>query len=939
MGKDTRGLGRALPRVTTDRRDAEISAATTLRVAIRVLAGLAASIGAIVFAAWMFGWAGLVRLHPSLPPMSANATIWMVLGGLGLAATTTRAWQRAAPALGMLVASMAGLTLGEYLFAANLGIDELFVRADLVTWPRHPGRPAANTAAAFTLSGLALALHARPLSVLRAVAIGMCGATVIALAAVSLFSHTLALTEGLPWLVGGRDMAIPTAVGLMLLGIGFSALAWFVSDEATAPGWVPLAIGLIGLLATSALWQGAIRAERGHVKAVVQRQAVAMRDASAARLADHVHALMRMAHRWEVSGAPAEAAWRADAALYYAHAGDYQAVVWVDAQGAARWVEPLAGNEWVVNVTPPANSLRRLAFDRAMETRHPVVTPLMDLKVGGRGFFVVTPIIERGRPAGAIVGVFRAQKFFSMVVSDDGDLGVEILDGERTAYARRVVEEAVSREFASDALPVGAGTSWKVRTLPGAGLLERERSAMPTAVLGAGIVVSMLLMTAGLLLSSSLGRADRLRAAHRELEGQAGALAEQTRALERARDLALDATRAKSAFLATISHEIRTPMNGIIGLDGDAARHAARGRSARRARRRILQSAESLLTIINDVLDFSKIEAGKLTLERADVDLRQIVEDAIRLLGASARDKAAHARRRIVDAGVPTRLVGDPSRLRQVLLNLVGNAVKFTPRGRYGARRSSLDARRAADRRRRCVQFAVSDTGIGIAADVQPRLFQPFTQADASTTRRYGGTGLGLAICRQLVELMGGAIGVESAPDRGSTFWFTCRSIGASGCRVAAAAARAPMRRHRRAARGVGAARSCWSRTTPSTSRSRVRMLDEAGTPRRHRQQRRRGGRRRRARRAYDVVLMDCQMPELDGYEATTPHPRRRVAARRVPIVAVTANAAVDDRERCLAAGMDDYLSKPVTLSELARVVAHWGGRHESASLAPDTAA
>jgi signal transduction histidine kinase/CheY-like chemotaxis protein len=404
-----------------------------------------------------------------------------------------------------------------------------------------------------------------------------------------------------------------------------------------------------------------------------------------------------------------------------------------------------------------------------------------------------------------------------------------------------------------------------------------------------------------------------------DVEAARDRIAQQARELERARDLALDATRAKSAFLATISHEIRTPMNGIIGLTTMLLETPLAG-DQHDVAKTILQSADSLLTIINDVLDFSKIEAGKLTLERAEVNLRQLTEDVIRLLGASARDKAITLEAHVA-ADVPTRLVGDPSRLRQVLLNLVGNAVKFTPRGHVHV---DVLVREHRDRGA-LVEIAVSDTGIGIAADVQPRLFQAFTQADASTTRRYGGTGLGLAICRQIVELMNGAIGVESAPDRGSRFWFTVPldlaepAPGGGPVVALAPSAVAPARIERAAS----ALRILLVEDNPVNQQVAVRMLRKLG----HDVDIAHNGFEAvdAARRtAYDAVLMDCQMPELDGYGATLRIRAGESSSRRVPIVAVTANAAVDDRERCLAAGMDDYLAKPLRLNELARVLDQW---------------
>lgn len=392
---------------------------------------------------------------------------------------------------------------------------------------------------------------------------------------------------------------------------------------------------------------------------------------------------------------------------------------------------------------------------------------------------------------------------------------------------------------------------------------------------------------------------------------------EAEKAVVMARDSALKAARAKADFLANMSHEIRTPMNAIIGMTG-LLLDTRMTEQQRDYVKTVSGAGEALLTIINDILDFSKIESGKLTIEKLDFSLPETIESTMDLLAPRAREKGI-ALTHLLEAEVPAGLRGDQGRLRQVLLNLMGNALKFTGSGKVELTVSKEKGAGDAT----VLRFSVKDTGIGIPREAQGKLFQVFSQADASTTRKYGGSGLGLSISKKLVELMGGDIGLESEPGKGSTFWFTLPfEIGTVTDTTSAAGLSAPsftaeaqaMNRYFRV---------LIAEDNIVNQKVAVKQLQKLGY---EADVAANGLEAVEAlkRRPYDLVLMDCQMPEMDGFQATAEIRRLQTDQQHTPIVAMTANALQGDQEKCLAAGMDGYMSKPVRIEKLAEVLRQW---------------
>ena len=863
---------------------------------------------------------------------------------------------------------------------------------------------------------------------------------------------------GLAWdpLAG---MPVPVAAGAIALG-GALLLVRRGVPLLGAPiaGWrqIPFTVTITLAALSCVLWRSLSMERSRGAQPMEHRDVVAITGDVQRAIDRHAAVLKRLAYRPVTNTAD------------WARSAHGQSAT-LPAFAAIAWVTPALEPRIVVS----PDSGRREAFDlkgiaagralvkQARTTNALVVSRPVDVDIQGDAFLILVPTPPGALSEGVAVGLVLYHDLFASIASVRR-AGVEIADGA-TALYRAGPERPAGGPLAWTPINVPGASEWRLRAWRGGSRLVPADSPLPEIVLGVGLLLAVFAGIGAHFVDEGGRRTKAARRVNNDLRKEIERRRQMERQLAAARDAALDAAKAKSAFLATVSHEIRTPMNGVIGTVS-LLLETPLASEQREYAEQVQRSADSLVTIINDILDFSKIEAGKLTLEAVDFDPREALHDAIDVVAPSAQAKGLEL---VCDvpADLPGQIRLDPSRWRQMLLNLLGNAVKFTATGSV---RATL-AIEPSGEGEPLLRVTVADTGIGIKREALARLFEPFSQADGSMTRRYGGTGLGLAITRQLAELMGGKVGVESAEGRGSAFWFTTRfgtaaeppfvatpleglrllladdqpfalaalgreltalgaiveatgsveelfkraalpeaphlllideSLSLRGGSVTLNAARRlaglpplpavlltsrtraeglasaerlgfatclvkPQRRHQLAQALIATMESLAAgrpaAPPPSTETATTRVVPPAAPVSGQRPARPAGGLRvlvaednevnqkvvsrmlerlghhaevavngrealERARTGtFDIVLMDCQMPEMDGWEATAKIRAALAGRRRIPILALTANASDADRQRCLDAGMDAHLSKPIKLERLAEALSTWG--------------
>jgi signal transduction histidine kinase/integral membrane sensor domain MASE1 len=573
------------------------------------------------------------------------------------------------------------------------------------------------------------------------------------------------------------------------------------------------------------------------------------------------------------------------------------------------FIAPETGNRSALGLDLATEKRRFLAARIARDFGKPRITRCLPLVQDGNrhsGFLLFVPMYFPDTPAdtshkrrksfrGWVAAPIRTQEFFGAALRDlNRQIELDLYEGLAATPRNRI--------FRSSDLPPHPSARTTVLQLEGEEFTCRWSRGATFAPTGSSLLDAVMLALAPALLAGLVSSLQSAGSRANDLVTlRTAELRKAQLEAQSAREIAESASAAKTDFLAMMSHEIRTPINAVIGFT-DLLAESPLPEEARSWTRTIQTSGQSLLSLINDILDFSKIEAGQLTLERIPLSPLRCAQEVVDLFQIQAVQKGLTVRIE-ADPSLPEAVLGDPVRMRQIVMNLVSNALKFTPSGSVVI---ALSYEPPAG-----LRVSVSDTGIGIPLEKQGRLFQRFSQVDSSTTRRYGGSGLGLAICKRLVEMMGGAIHVESMVNRGTTIWFHAPLSPTTP------PAPAQVSRHAESARPGENRRVLVADDIPTNQKLARTMLGRLGCT----VDIASSGREAialAAEHAYDVIFMDCQMPDIDGYEAT--REIRRQETNRVKIFALTASVLDSDRRRCMESGMDGYLSKPFRGSDFAGV-------------------
>jgi signal transduction histidine kinase/ActR/RegA family two-component response regulator len=871
-----------------------------------VFAGL---LGVAVILDWIFGTGAVYQFPGHSTPIFINSGLMTICAGVGLGFRTRfKAGSRVPFFIFFFIFSLSLATLVEYIFSINLGIDNAIVVSKSFPGIPVPGRMAPNTAFSFLLASLGF-LNLSRIRLPRASEFlvtafqSFLASCITTMGALPILGRLFGFNTDMAW-GSFSKMAAVTSAALILIGIGQLVecnRAQKTIQQSRADEFRSLWDGfstLAFVLFASAVWQLFVQHEVYLVRKTIETESASGAARIRAVLEERTNSLLRMAKRWEASGRPKREAWQSDAYFYRVHMTGVEAIGVIESDGRMSWIEPRERfqNDMGFNLTTSLD--RNAAISRAANAKSVTFSDAISFPNGKLGTVALQPIFEKGVLKANLFMALEFETFFGSILDFKRfDFNVTDQSGhEFFVDKQRTTDVAFDDEWAQSASVTFAGAAWIIKATP---TPETVRSFGTTS----STVVAIFALFGALSASFLLYAFREINRSRNRLIG----------AVQRAEA----ATDAKSMFLANMSHEIRTPINGILGTGGLLA-DTALTREQRDYLDAISFSADSLLSIINDILDFSKIEAGELDFEQVEFDIRKAIGDTEKTMGFLAERKGL---RLVVDLpeNMPRMIRGDLGRIRQILNNLLSNAIKFTAVGSVVLRARVLESSATTLR----LAFDVEDTGVGISESVAQKLFRPFSQADVSTTRKFGGTGLGLSISKRLIEGMGGNIKVHSVLGKGSRFSFFIDVLPGRGAVPEIGSARFPD-----LAQKLGRiARILVAEDNVINQKIALKTLEKLGL----RVDVVANG--REALEAlrhlpYDLVLMDCQMPVLDGYDATR-EIRKSASAkvRLIPIVAMTANAITGDRERCLAAGMSDYVSKPVKAQDLADVLLKWLNR------------